>query len=129
MASVLAFLTANVWRTVAVAMAAFALVFLLQAKSARSERDKAREEVGALATQLNVSNTSIATLQNEIEQLMNEAKAREAALERSRKLAEQEAKRFDHARAESAKRIERLLAIPEGGCEVPQELLDEVRGL
>lgn len=119
----------NLWRAGAVALACLAVLFFFQARSARSERDKALEEVGALATQLNVSNTSIATLQNEIEQLMNEAKAREAALERSRKLAEQEAKRFDRARAESAKRIERLLAIPEGGCEVPQELLDEVRGL
>jgi len=127
-----AFLTGNLWRAGAIALAVVALLLFVQVQLVQSERDKAIKKAGALTVQLETSNKSIVTLEGEISRMMQAALARQAELERSEKLAAQQAKQFDRAKAESNRRIERLNEIAadrSNECPVPVELLRELEGL
>lgn len=120
----------NLWRAGAVVLACFAVLFFFQARSARSERDKAREEVGALEMSLKISNKSIAELEREIGEMNEAALSRAAAYERAQKQAAQQAKRFEREKAVLAGKVERIEGLAsESGCKANPDLLRELEGL
>lgn len=95
------------------------------------QRDRALERVYAEQAAHGVTKASLAELEKTLARLMTEARAREAALENSRKLAAREAQEHERAARASMGQIERLraLAAAGGACAVPEGLSDALEGL
>ena len=126
------FLTGNLWRAGAIALAAFAVLFFVQLKVANGKLDDLRKDLLIEKQAHEVSKQSVAQLQDDMADLMAEARRKEADLTRAREQAEKQRAAFAKQRQTSDQQIARLRSAVDAlksDCSTPDSLMDDAEGL
>ncbi|WP_230280283.1 hypothetical protein [Croceicoccus sp. Ery15] len=126
------FLTGNLWRAGAIALAAFAVLFFVQLRFANGTIDDLRDDLKSEQQAHAITAQSVETLRGELAAIMERARLKEAELQSARKKAERQRQVFAQMREESDRRIERLLQAAndlESGCATPEALIRDAEGL
>ena len=126
------FLTGNLWRAGAIALAAFAVLFFVQLKIANGKVADLRKDLLIEKQAHEVSKQSVAQLQDDMARIMADALAREADLKRAREQAEKQRAAFAKQRQASDQQIARLrgsVSTLESDCTTPDSLINDASGL
>lgn len=125
-------LTGNLWRAGAIALAAFAVLFFVQLKLANGTIDDLRDDLKMERTDHEITKQSVEMLQADLANIMVEARRKEADLQRAREQAERQRDTFAKQRETSDRQIARLrgaVSTLESDCTTPDSLINDASGL